>query len=109
MTPTNPNWMTVCTASAQGAYPVGSAVAQPDLSMAIPQPEKGLVNFLFQQRLLISMGRSNVAVLNAGIGGNQVHSPLSIDEPWRGGPVDGLHPNRAGHAAMANEILKAII
>ena len=25
-----------------------------------------------------------------------------------GGPGDGLHPNRAGHAAMANEIFKAI-
>lgn len=25
-----------------------------------------------------------------------------------GGQGDGLHPNRAGHADMANEILKAI-
>ena len=25
-----------------------------------------------------------------------------------GGPGDGLHPNRAGHAAIANEILKAL-
>lgn len=39
------------------------------------------------QRMLLSMGRTEVAVLNAGIGGNQVLSPLSIHEPWRGGPA----------------------
>jgi len=39
------------------------------------------------QRMLISMGRTEIAVLNAGIGGNQVLSPLSIHEPWRGGPA----------------------
>jgi len=48
MTPTKPNWVTVWTASAQGAYPVGSAVAQPDLSRAIPQHDKGLVNQSFR-------------------------------------------------------------
>ena len=48
MTTTKPNWVTVWTASAQGAYPVGSAVAQPNLSMAIPLPEKGLVNQSFR-------------------------------------------------------------
>jgi hypothetical protein len=48
MSPAKTNWVTVWTASAQGAYPVGSAVAQPDLSMAIPQPEKGLVNQSFR-------------------------------------------------------------
>lgn len=48
MTPAKPNWVTVWTASAQGAYPEGSAIAQPDLSMAIPQHEKGLVNQSFR-------------------------------------------------------------
>ncbi len=48
MTLTKPNWVTVWTASAQGAYPVGSTVAQPDLSMAIPLPDKGLVNQSFR-------------------------------------------------------------
>ena len=33
------------------------------------------------------MGRTDVAVLNASIGGNQVLSPLSIHQPWRGGPA----------------------
>ena len=39
------------------------------------------------QRLLQSTGRSDVAVVNAGIGGNQILNPLSIREPWRGGPA----------------------
>ena len=48
MSTTKPNWVTVWTASAQGAYPVGSTIGQPDLSMAIPLPEKGLVNQSFR-------------------------------------------------------------
>lgn len=55
MTPTKPNWVTVWTASAQGAYPVGSAVAQPDLSRAIPQHDKGLVNQSFRMPIKPAM------------------------------------------------------
>lgn len=35
-------WVTCWAASAQGAYPVGSAIAQPDLSNALPEPAEGL-------------------------------------------------------------------
>lgn len=38
------HWVTVWAASAQGPYPVGSAIAQPDLSRAIPDPARGLVD-----------------------------------------------------------------
>lgn len=37
-------WVTVWAASAQGAYPLGAAVAQPDLSEALPDAAQGLVN-----------------------------------------------------------------
>lgn len=39
------------------------------------------------QRALCAQGHDNIAILNAGIGGNQVLSPLSRHEPWRGGPA----------------------
>jgi lysophospholipase L1-like esterase len=38
------HWVTVWAASAQGAYPVGSTIAQPDLSGAVPDAAQGLVN-----------------------------------------------------------------
>lgn len=38
------HWVTVWAASAQGAYPVGSTIAQPDLSRALPDATQGLVN-----------------------------------------------------------------
>jgi len=38
------HWVTVWAASAQGAYPVGSTVAQPDLSGAFPDAAQGFVN-----------------------------------------------------------------
>ena len=38
------HWVTTWAASAQGPYPVGSAIAQPDLSAAIPSAAEGLVN-----------------------------------------------------------------
>jgi lysophospholipase L1-like esterase len=38
------HWVTVWAASAQGAYPVGSTVAQPDLSGAVPDAAQGFVN-----------------------------------------------------------------
>ncbi len=38
------HWVTVWAASAQGAYPVGSTVAQPDLSAALPDAAQGLVD-----------------------------------------------------------------
>ena len=41
---TGHHWVTVWAASAQGAYPVGSTVAQPDLSRALPDVRQGLVN-----------------------------------------------------------------
>lgn len=44
----NLRWVTVWTSSAQGAYPLGSAIAQPDLQLAIPQPETGLTNQAFR-------------------------------------------------------------
>jgi len=42
--PSGSHWVTVWAASAQGAYPVGSTIAQPDLSMALPEATQGLVN-----------------------------------------------------------------
>lgn len=38
------HWVTVWAASAQSAYPVGSTIAQPDLSAALPDATHGLVN-----------------------------------------------------------------
>ncbi len=42
--PSGSHWVTVWAASAQGAYPVGSTIAQPDLSSALPEMTQGLVN-----------------------------------------------------------------
>lgn len=42
--PTGAHWVTVWAASAQGAYPVGSTIAQPDLSAALPDASLGLVD-----------------------------------------------------------------
>lgn len=42
--PSGSHWVTVWAASAQGAYPVGSTIAQPDLSSALPEATNGLVN-----------------------------------------------------------------
>lgn len=71
MTPTNPNWVTVWTASAQGAYPVGSAVAQPDLSMAIPQPEKGLVNQSFRIPIKPALAANKFRLRISNVFGNK--------------------------------------
>lgn len=45
------HWVTVWAASAQGAYPVGSTIAQPDLSGALPDATQGLVNQSFRMVL----------------------------------------------------------
>lgn len=37
-------WVTVWAAPAQGAFPVGAAIAQPDLSDALPDTARGLMN-----------------------------------------------------------------
>ena len=42
------DWVTCWAASAQGAYPIGSTIAQPDLSMAIPEARLGLNNQSFR-------------------------------------------------------------
>lgn len=42
--PSGSQWVTVWAASAQGAYPVGATIAQPDLSRALPEATQGLVN-----------------------------------------------------------------
>ena len=42
--PSGSQWVTVWAASAQGAYQVGSTIAQPDLSRALPEATQGLVN-----------------------------------------------------------------
>ena len=42
--PSGSHWVTVWAASAQGAYPVGSTIAQPDLNSALPEATQGLVN-----------------------------------------------------------------
>jgi lysophospholipase L1-like esterase len=42
--PSESHWVTVWAASAQGAYPVGSTIAQPDLNRALPEMTQGLVN-----------------------------------------------------------------
>ena len=48
------HWVTVWSASAQGAYPIGSTIAQPDLSAAIADAGLGLVNQSF--RMLLKPG-----------------------------------------------------
>lgn len=48
------HWVTVWSASAQGAYPIGSTIAQPDLSTAVPDAGLGLVNQSF--RMLLKPG-----------------------------------------------------
>ncbi len=42
--PSGSHWVTAWAASAQGAYPVGSTIAQPDLNRALPEMKQGLVN-----------------------------------------------------------------
>ena len=71
MTNTTPNWVTVWTASAQGAYPVGSAIAQPDLSMAIPQHEKGLVNQSFRTPIKPAITASKFRLRISNVFGNK--------------------------------------
>jgi lysophospholipase L1-like esterase len=39
------------------------------------------------QRELLAMGRTDLAIVNAGIGGNQVMGPAALAGPWRGGPA----------------------
>jgi lysophospholipase L1-like esterase len=48
------HWVTVWSSSAQGAYPIGSTIAQPDLSAAVPDAGLGLVNQSF--RMLLKPG-----------------------------------------------------
>lgn len=45
------HWVTTWAASAQGAYPVGSPIAQPDLTAAIPDPAQGLRDQSFRMIL----------------------------------------------------------
>lgn len=71
MTSTKPNWVTVWTASAQGAYPVGSAIAQPDLRMAIPQHEKGLVNQSFRIPFKPAIAANKFRLRISNVFGNQ--------------------------------------
>ena len=44
----NGHWVSTWAASAQGAYPTGSVIAQPDLSIAIPDAPMGLHNQSFR-------------------------------------------------------------
>ena len=44
----NGHWVSTWAASAQGAYPTGSVIAQPDLSLAIPDAPMGLHNQSFR-------------------------------------------------------------
>ena len=71
MTPAKPNWVTVWTASAQGAYPEGSAIAQPDLSMAIPQHEKGLVNQSFRMPIKLAVAGNKFRLRISNVFGNK--------------------------------------
>lgn len=71
MTRSQTNWVTVWTASAQGAYPVGSAVAQPDLSRAIPQHEKGLVNQSFRMPIKPAISANKFRFRISNVFGNK--------------------------------------
>ncbi len=65
------HWVTVWTASAQGAYPVGSAIAQPHLEMAIPQPQKGLVNQSFRMIFKPALWSSKIRLRISNVFGKQ--------------------------------------
>ena len=54
----NGHWVSTWAASAQGAYPTGSVIAQPDLSMAIPDALIGLHNQSFRMVLRPSLWSS---------------------------------------------------
>jgi lysophospholipase L1-like esterase len=58
------------------------------------------------QRLLVSHGHDHCAVLNAGIGGNQILSPLSTQIPWRGGPaaIERLDRDVLSHSGVRTVI-----
>lgn len=52
------HWVTVWAASAQGPYPIGSTAAQPDLSRALPDADRGLVDQSIRMLLRPALGSS---------------------------------------------------
>ncbi|MEI7443553.1 MAG: GDSL-type esterase/lipase family protein [Burkholderiales bacterium] len=56
------HWVTVWAASAQATYPIGSAIAQPDLSTAIPDSARGLVDQSIRMLLRPALASTRVRV-----------------------------------------------
>jgi lysophospholipase L1-like esterase len=83
------HWVTVWAASAQGAYPVGSTIAQPDLSVALPVPAQGLVNQSFRMTLKPCQWSTRFRLrLSHRFGDRPLHlRGLSIGLHWGGGAL----------------------
>lgn len=82
MTPAKPHWVTVWTASAQGAYPEGSAIAQPDLSLAIPQHEKGLVHQSFRMPIKPAVAAHKFRLRISNVFGNKTLHLKDLAISW---------------------------
>ncbi|MFO1200601.1 MAG: GDSL-type esterase/lipase family protein [Burkholderiaceae bacterium] len=81
--------MTTWAASAQGAYPVGSAVAQPDLGAALPDPAQGLRNQSLRMILRPSMWSPRVRVRLSNVFGDRSLRlrGLRLGLHWGGGAL----------------------
>lgn len=73
--PADGHWVTVWAASAQGAYPVGSTIAQPDLRAALPDAAQGLVDQSLRMRLRPGLWSARLRLRLSHVFGNR---PLAL-------------------------------
>lgn len=66
------HWVTTWAASAQGAYPVGSTIAQPDLGRALPDAARGLENQSLRMILRPAMWSTRVRVRISNVFGDRM-------------------------------------
>lgn len=83
------HWVTTWAASAQGAYPVGSAIAQPDLSAALPVPAEGLYNQSLRMILRPALWSTRCRVRLSNVFGDRSLRlrGLSLGLHWGGGAL----------------------
>lgn len=104
------HWVTTWAASAQGAYPVGSAVAQPDLGAALPEPVEGMRNQSLRMLLRPALWSRRFRVRLSNVFGDRSLRlrGLSVGLHWGGGALvpdtvvalpdqEIVAGNRAGH------------
>jgi lysophospholipase L1-like esterase len=87
-------WRTSWTASVQGPYPVGYPMAQPDLSLAFPDPEQGAVDQSFRMLVKPNIWGDMARIRFTNAYGAK---PLTID-----GAFAGLHQAAGAIVAGTN-------